>query len=157
MVAEIFASMSAIKTAFDIAKGLKDIDDVARRNAAVIELQEKILSAQAAQVELIETIGELKKRVVELEAWDADKKRYELKDIWRGSLAYVVKESMSGSETPHNICANCYERGHKRYLQPRVTGYGQELFCSECKTAISSGSVDLPDPHILAWQKPGGP
>jgi len=34
---------------FDIAKGLKDIDDAARRNAAVIELQERILSAQQSQ------------------------------------------------------------------------------------------------------------
>jgi hypothetical protein len=60
MVAEVFAGLSAIKTAFDIAKGLKDIDDATRRNAAVIELQEKILFAQAAQLELVETIGELK-------------------------------------------------------------------------------------------------
>jgi hypothetical protein len=157
MVAEVFAGLNAIKTAFDLAKGLKDIDDATRRNAAVIELQEKILVALAAQAELVETIGELKKRVVELEAWDTDKKRYELKDIWQGSLAYVVKESMSGSETPHNICANCYERGHKRYLQPRVTGFGRELFCSECNTAIISGSVDLSGPQILAWQKPRSP
>jgi len=155
MVAEVFAGLSAIKTAFDIAKGLKDIDDAARRNAAVIELQEKILFAQAAQLELVETIGELKKRVVELEAWDADKKRYELKDIWNGSLAYAIKESMRGSEPPHNICANCYERGHKRYLQPRVTGFGRELFCSECNTAIFIGSVAIHD-DILEWsrQKP---
>jgi hypothetical protein len=153
MVAEVFAGLNAIKTAFDLAKGLKDIDDATRRNAAVIELQEKILVALAAQAELVETIGELKKRVVELEAWDTDKKRYELKDIWQGSLAYVVKESMSVSETPHNICANCYERGHKRYLQPRVTGFVKELFCSECNTAIIIGSVDIPGPLILPRRK----
>ncbi len=63
MVAEVFAGLSTIKTAFDIAKGLKDIDDVAHRNAAIIELQEKILTAQAAQATLVETVGELKKRV----------------------------------------------------------------------------------------------
>jgi hypothetical protein len=40
MVAEVFAGLGAFKTAFDIAKGLKDIDDATRRNAAVIELQE---------------------------------------------------------------------------------------------------------------------
>src|SRR5580704_2382399 len=103
MVGEVFAGLGALKTAFDIAKGLKDIDDAARRNAAVIELQEKILTALSAQAELIETIGELKKRVVDLEAWETEKQRYELQDIWRGSLAYVIKESMRGSETPHKI------------------------------------------------------
>jgi hypothetical protein len=35
MVAEVFAGLGALKTAFDIAKGLKDIDDATRRNAAV--------------------------------------------------------------------------------------------------------------------------
>ena len=49
MVAEVFAGLSAIKTAFDLAKGLKDIDDATRRNAVIIELQEKILSARDAQ------------------------------------------------------------------------------------------------------------
>jgi ribosomal protein L32 len=153
MVAEVFAGLTAIKTAFDLAKGLKDIDDTTRRNAAVIELQEKILFAQAAQLELVEMVSELKKRVVELETWDADKKRYELKDIWQGSLAYVVKESMGDSKTPHNICANCFERGHKRYLQPRLTGFVKELFCSECNTAIIVGSVDIPS-QIMARPKP---
>ncbi|MFZ3324849.1 MAG: hypothetical protein WA231_02690 [Methylocella sp.] len=61
MVAEVFAGLSAIKTAFDLAKGLKDIDDATRRNAVIIELQEKILTAQAAQMELVETINDLKK------------------------------------------------------------------------------------------------
>jgi hypothetical protein len=143
MVSEVFASLSAIKAAFDLAKGLKDIDDATRRNAVVIELQEKILAAREAQSTLLERISELEKKVASFETWDSEKQRYELKDIWRGSLAYVIKESVRGSESPHNICANCYERCHKRYLQPRVSGFGKELFCSECNTAIFVGSVDL--------------
>jgi Staphylococcal nuclease homologue len=43
---------------------LKDIDDATRRNAAVIELQEKILDAQQAQSALIEKARELEKEVV---------------------------------------------------------------------------------------------
>ena len=62
MVAEVFAGIGALKAAFDIAKGLKDIDDAARRNAAVIELQEKILSAQSAQSDLVQRIRELRLR-----------------------------------------------------------------------------------------------
>ena len=56
MVAEVFVGLGSIKAAFDIAKGLKDIDDATRRNTAIIELQEKILSAQAEQSELIEIL-----------------------------------------------------------------------------------------------------
>ena len=57
MVGEAIAGLSAIKTAFDIARGLKDINDATIRNSAIIELQEKILAAQQAQSTLIETIG----------------------------------------------------------------------------------------------------
>jgi hypothetical protein len=141
MVAEVFAGLGAIKTAFDIAKGLKDIDDVARRNAAIIELQEKILTAQAAQAALVETVSELKKRMAELEAWDADKQRYELKDIGLGSLAYTVRETMRGGEHPHQICAACYQHGRKSILQPRVGGSGKLLFCPECKTEFIIPSI----------------
>ena len=41
MVAEVYAGLTSLKVAFDLAKGLKDMDDATRRNAAVIELQEK--------------------------------------------------------------------------------------------------------------------
>jgi hypothetical protein len=46
MVAEVFGGIAALKSAFDIAKGLKDIDDRTHFNAAIIDLQEQILSAQ---------------------------------------------------------------------------------------------------------------
>jgi hypothetical protein len=147
MVADVFAGLGSIKAAFDIAKGLKDIADATRRNAAVIELQEKILAAREAQSTLLQRISELEKKVASFEAWESEKQRYELKDIWHGSLAYVIKESMRGSEPSHQICTNCYEHGHKGTLQPRVSGFGKELFCPECKTAITVGSVDL-DPAL---------
>jgi hypothetical protein len=41
MVGEIFGGISAVKAAFDIAKGLKDIHDAALRNEAIINLQEQ--------------------------------------------------------------------------------------------------------------------
>ena len=108
MVGEAIAGLSAVKTAFDIAKGLKDIDDASRRNAAVIELQEKILTAQSAQAALIERVGYLEKEVARFETWETEKQRYELKDVGMGSLAYSVKDAMRGSEPPHQICAACY-------------------------------------------------
>lgn len=47
---------------------------------------------------MIETIGDLKKRVTELETWEAEKQRYELKDIGTGRPAYVVKECMRNAD-----------------------------------------------------------
>ena len=108
MVAEVFAGIGALKTAFDLAKGLKDIDDATRRNAAVIELQEKILSAQQSQSALIETVSDLEKEVTALKTWEADKARYELKALAPSVVAYALKDSMSNGEPPHDLCANCY-------------------------------------------------
>ena len=45
MVAEVFAGLSAFKTLFDTARSLKDMNDAVVRSAAVIEMQEQILSA----------------------------------------------------------------------------------------------------------------
>ena len=53
MVAEVFAGLSAIKSALDIAKGLKDISDAAARNMAVVELTEKILAARELQSDAV--------------------------------------------------------------------------------------------------------
>src|SRR5579863_9111223 len=78
MVAEVYAGLSAIKTAFDMAKGLKDIHDATLRNAAVIELQEKILSAQSEQATLVVRVRELEQEVDNLKSWNADKDRYQL-------------------------------------------------------------------------------
>ena len=103
MVAEVFAGLGAIKTAFDIAKGLKEIDDATRRNTAVIELQEKSPIAQEAQSTLVSRVGELENEVDRLKAWEADKARYELAEIGSGVVALAIKEAMRNGEPPHYI------------------------------------------------------
>jgi hypothetical protein len=48
VAAELIAGLGIFKSLYDSAKALKDINDGTVRNGAVIELQEKILSAQEA-------------------------------------------------------------------------------------------------------------
>jgi hypothetical protein len=143
MVAEVFTGLSAIKTAFDLAKGLKDIDDAARRNAAVIELQEKILAARETQSALLERISELEKKVASFETWESEKQRYELKNVGAGSFAYAVKESMRNGEPAHHICTACYQHGHKSILQPKAVYPDRTLYCSECKAQIFTGVANF--------------
>jgi hypothetical protein len=142
MVAEIFAGVGALKTAFDIAKGLKDIDDATRRNAAVIELQEKILSAQSAQSDLVERVRDLEKEVAGFETWETEKQRYEMKDFGGGTIAYELKRDMAGGEPPHRICTACYQKRLKGILQPTgVNSYRQQMVkCSECSKDFVLGT-----------------
>ena len=135
MVAEVFAGLSALKSAFDIAKGLKDIDDATRRNSAVIELQETILSAQAAQSELVESVRALKAEVASFETWDAEKERYELQPLGSQAIfAYSLKAGMGATEPPHSICPDCYQQRRKSILQQatRFPGRCDVRLCQRC-------------------------
>ena len=148
MVGEVFAGLGALKTAFDIAKGLKDIDDATRRNAAVIELQEKILAAREAQSTLLDRVGRLEEKVTSFETWDAEKARYELRQLIRGAaptFAYALKADAEPAEDFHCICATCYQKRLKNILQfSRSVFVGSDekvLACPVCKTEV----------HVIGW------
>ena len=152
MVGEAFAGLSAIKTAFDIAKGLKDIDDAARRNAAVIELQEKLLVAQETQSALTEKIRDLEKEVADFERWDAEKQRYELKQLARGgaAFAYALKPEAQPPEPFHCICASCYQRRLKSILQfERMAMIGSSEQILQCPVCESETHTEGWPPKIV--------
>ncbi len=151
MVSELITGLGLFKSMLDMAKGLKDMNDAAVRNAAVIELQEKILSAREQQAALLERISELEEGVARFETWEAEKQRYELKKLHPGVLVYVVKEAVRGSEPEHYLCANCYERGKKRFLHSGGVSEGIErLKCHECNTELIVGE---PAPgHFGNWR-----
>ena len=135
MVAEVYAGLSAFKAMFDMAKGLKDINDAAIRNGAVIELQEQILSAQQHQSELIERIRALETEVANFETWKTEKERYQLKELApHGVYAYTIKEEVRGPEPAHWICPDCYQNRQISILQriTRMPGLADVRLCQRC-------------------------
>ena len=144
VVTETIAGLSAIKTAFDMTKALKDINDAAIRNAAVIELQEKILSARDAQTALLDRVSSLEKQVAGFEKWDTEKEEYELKEIFPRTFAYSIKESARASRPAHLICAKCYE-DRKKYILQRADA--AHLACPNCKARIR---FDKDAPFVVA-------
>jgi hypothetical protein len=141
MVAEVFAGLGALKTAFNMAQGLQDIHDAVARDRAVIELQKEILAAQAAQSALIEQVRDLEKKVAGFETWDTEKKRYRLTDFGGNTFAYALKPEAAEGEPPHRICPACYEKRQKSILQFDFrTAAGQDKYiCPACKTAYEFG------------------
>lgn len=154
VVTETIAGLSAIKTAFDMTKALKDINDAAIRNAAVIELQEKILSARDAQTALLDRVSHLEKEVADFEKWEAEKEEYELKEVFSQTFAYSIKESARGTRPSHLICANCYE-GRKKSILQRADG--AHLACPDCKTRIRIGQASQPVIDRGPGPRSGGP
>jgi len=145
MVGEVFASLGAFKTMMDMAKALKDINDATIRNGAVIELQEKILAARNSQEALLKRISDLEKEVARFETWETEKQRYVLTEIGTGVFAYVLKQSMGGTEPVHCICSQCYERDEKSILQKTGNTYGSvTMRCPKCKTEFFA-SEDHPN------------
>jgi hypothetical protein len=141
MIGEAMIGASALKTAFDMAKALKDISDATIRNAAVIELQEKILSAQEAQFALVKRVDELEKQVAAFETKSGQMQRYQLKDFGAGTFAYELKESEARGEPIHRACAACYQQGHISVLQFNHRSYGQDWFnCLKCKSEQKFGA-----------------
>ena len=134
---------TSLKTAADITQAMIGLRDASMIQGKVIELQRVILSAQQSalttqsdQFDLLARIRDLEKHVADLEAWNAERQRYELQDAGTGSLAYVIKGDARGSEPIHQICAACYQHGRKSILQPQEKGMQKMLVCSECKAEI---------------------
>ncbi|HYM98839.1 MAG TPA: hypothetical protein VET25_03785 [Aestuariivirgaceae bacterium] len=150
MAGELIAGLGLFKTMFDMARGLKDINDATIRNAAVIELQEHILAAQSAQATLVERVGSLEQTVASFEKWDAEKQKYELREISPNSFAYALKDA-HGGEPAHLICANCYEKRTKVILQRVDLGH---IACPVCGTRLQLRSPEATrqDRAITGWR-----
>jgi hypothetical protein len=145
MASEFIAGLGAFKAMMDIAKALKDMDTAAARNAAVIELQEKIFAAHSAQAALLERVSELEKEVARFEAWETEKQRYELQKLSPGILIYRLKSGAERGEPSHEICANCYHKGLKSPLHKTGEGNGlTEWKCYACGFHEHSGHFHHP-------------
>ena len=143
MVAEVFAGIGAFKTLFDTARSLKDMNDAVVRSAAVIELQEQILSARAQQIELIERVRELEREVAQFKTWETEKQRYKLKDFGQHTFAYELKPETANDEPEHLICPQCYQIGRKSILQFEGRHNLSKLAmyrCYSCRTQLELGS-----------------
>jgi hypothetical protein len=137
MASELTDGLGIYETLLDVAKGLKDIDSATARDAAIMELREHILTAQKKHFSLIQRVSDLEKEAVGFETWEAEKERYDVAKLPPGIVVYAVKESMRGTEPEHYICALCYQRGQKRYLQSGGPSDGIErLLCHECKNEV---------------------
>src|SRR5256885_16097767 len=120
----IATALSSFKAAKDIAESMIGLRDAAAFQSKLIEFQSKIIDANnasfAAQDErasLLERIRDLEKQVADFKAWEAEKQKYELKEVWPGATTYVLKEDAKGAEPIHWLCANCYQFTKKRILQ----------------------------------------
>ncbi|MET3648044.1 hypothetical protein [Phyllobacterium ifriqiyense] len=149
MVVGIAEGYGALKAALEIVKGLKDVNDQVKLNAAVIELQSKILDAQEATSGAKDRLKELETEIAELKAWDKQAARYQLKDFGEQTYAYELKAASSNGEPAHLVCPTCYQKKVRSILQFQHTYGGRRSFkCYECTNTIELGRYEVEQAYI---------
>ena len=141
-VAEFSAGLTSLRAALDLTKAMIGLRDAEAFRTRSIELQSviaealgQVIEAREAHSAQIDRIKALETEVADLKAWDADKKRYELKSVGIGVSAYMLKPEERGTEQPHWLCPNCHAKGHKSFLQASGARLGRAMAyrCSGCQ------------------------
>lgn len=144
MVVEIAQGYSALKAAFDMAKGLKDIHDQVKLNSSVIEFQSKILEAQEAVGNARERLGDLQAEIDRMNDWTATASRYRLKDFGGQSFAYELIPDKANGEPLHLTCPECFRTKNLSILQYDDTYHGRKRYeCLACGKKVMLGASDF--------------
>lgn len=145
MVGEIVSGIKSLTAPFDIAKRVKEINDTAVAQAISVELNAKLMEAQSAQAALIERVDTLEMELMRFETWDAEKQRYELKELYRGVVAYILKPEERAGQPHYAICPNCYNNRIASVLQSNgaVRAVEHAWNCPRCKTSYPCGHKQM--------------
>lgn len=142
----MFSAISGgLQQAYGTAKGLLDLKvsaEVTLKVSAIIsqlgELSGKLMEAQLAHVACQQRAMDLEKEVADLKAFEAQKERYELKELAAGAFAYSVRPALQGEEPAHHLCCHCFLKGVKSILQSQgYKDHSNWLKCPACAAEIS--------------------
>lgn len=153
---EINAAVQSAKVLYEIIKTNKDLAEFNELNAAVGDLNAKLVSvttvtlaSQEKQAALSEKIRELENELMELKNWDREAKRYQLTELCAGVFCFIVKPGMENGEPNHKICAACFNKKQKGYLQrTEFNGHGTRYKCGACGSEILDHSQVKIYPNI---------
>jgi hypothetical protein len=156
----IASAYQSLKAAFDIGKALVGLGISAEIRAKISEMNERILAAQDSaiagrdyQTTLLKQIGDLEKKIAELETWDTEAETYQLTNVrvphhpMGSAFAYAPKEGTHKGKPSHLICASCYQERHKSILQAQRLDPGacQTLICPRCDVIIYLNGTPEPE------------
>jgi hypothetical protein len=135
---------NSLRAVADITKALKDVSDPSAIPTKIYELTKEIMSAQSfalavqsEQFNLVQSRRELEEEIAKSKSWNTERYRYQLQSVGPGANAYVVKDTMRGSEPVHWICADCFQNGKKRFLSESHADLHHVYHkCAECSYKI---------------------
>lgn len=156
MIAEFMSAISSTKTLTDILKATLDAKTFTQVSSTLIDIQTKLIAAQAVTLQLQQTNAALHADTVKLRedlaaaqkendrltAWEDERRDYSLQEVAPGAFAYVRKPTDEGGEQPgeakHWLCCRCHNEGRKSILQfARIEGGCRVYLCHCCQSSIS--------------------
>ncbi|HGP2816254.1 TPA: hypothetical protein ACLGW6_004535 [Salmonella enterica] len=148
MFSEISASITALKSAFDLVQVIVDAKNQSEREKAVHELRRQLTALQIENLELAkflssqyEEICSLKRELRDLEETKRNLEAYTIYKTTSGQFIYAVRESLDkeNAGSPY-ACPHCYHQGKIALLQPSPTA-DHDMFhkvrCLQCKNIFS--------------------
>lgn len=163
LVAAFSGTMAALKAVTEAAQGVITLRQGRVLREGLEQLQTKLLAAQLAamtaqddRAAAIQRVSDLEKQLVQAEAWNAEKQRYELKAVSPGAFAYALKPGSENGEPPHWLCARCYNESKKAILQESGTptaaaDRSKKLWvCPVCRADIRVPMMVKPHGHTGA-------
>jgi hypothetical protein len=139
-IVESAAAANVLKSAYELVRDLRKSSDPVALKAGLEELTERLLGARETAFKMAEEFDALadenKSLRAELSrqaAWEAEEKRYQLRQIFPGSFAFVLKGGLREEEPDHIVCPTCFKNQKISILQ-KVDAV--RLGCFTCKTQI---------------------
>jgi hypothetical protein len=152
MIAEIGASLAALKEAFSLVKVIQDAKSDAEIQQATFDLRDRLSTLQMQNINLEELINYYREKIVNLEKEKADRdsfnaqsKRYSPHKMASGAFVYVSKLPAEENIPEHYLCTNCYQNSVISVLQPSTEKHSMGGYfvhsCLRCKSDYKMGEV----------------
>lgn len=103
-----------------------------------IDLQEAVIALKARNISLQEQLFETQRLLGDRERFETEKGRYVASRLSTGSVVYALKdEERRDGEPVLYLCAHCFERNEKAYLQPVKREFHKDTYaCNVCGANI---------------------
>lgn len=127
---DIAGALASARAAFDLLKVAVDARDQLKLQAAMAELQSKLMDSMSAGLAAAEKAAALQAQLLGLEREKAEierqlreREQYALHELVPGAFVYASKLVAQGNGVPlHYLCQPCFDKGVKSVLR-RIEGH----------------------------------
>ena len=139
----IGGAIAAVKNFVDLVGKLGDgvskerPETISQLYSSVWEINHQLLAAQIRESEVLSRCRALEEQIAHAKDWQGETARYVLRSL-DGGVVRQQKGNRASGDSPHWLCANCFEEQKKSYLQkdPKIVDGRHVWKCPRCSTAV---------------------